>query len=111
METLSHAARITWTVAATEAGSLGWPEITADHIWLSLFRVVDVRLEDLKQFSGLGDYELQVTMEEFRLLNETFARGGIEPMTARRHMRALIGMGPGVPHDHSFHRDAECRKA
>lgn len=99
-----------WMVAAGEAANLGWPEISPDHLWLGLLKVVDVPPEAVQRHLGLAAAAVAQAERELRDLEQTWSLAGIEPTTARRHLRALLGVGPGVPADQSFHRTDDSRR-
>lgn len=82
------------TLAAEEAVSAAYGEITVAHLLIALARLADpdaaTRLHD-------------------GALKDEFDQVGIEPRRFRRRLRALLGSGNGRPTESAIHRSGECK--
>ena len=82
-------------LAAQEAISAGFPEITPAHLLMALSKVCEARPP-----SG-------AIIDEVR---REFQKLGIEPRTFRRRLRAIVGSRGTHPSDGTMHRSDSCRE-
>ncbi len=82
------------SLAAEEAVSAGYAEITVAHLLIALAR--------------LGDPEAATPIDNAALRHE-FEQLGIEPRLFRRRLRALLGNGGAGPPEGAIHRSTECK--
>lgn len=81
-------------LAAGEAASAGYAEITPAHLMIALARLSEPDLAP--QVDGAG-------------LRSEFEQLGIDPRRFRRRLRALLGNGGMAPPAGGMHRSPECR--
>ncbi len=109
MSSLTVAARVVYAVAGSEAEKLGSAEIDTEHLFLGLCKMESFRDVTAEQVSGLGEAELGALREEAAAFVKALETGGLDPVRARRRMRALCHEANPARQAFSGHRTPRCR--
>jgi ATP-dependent Clp protease ATP-binding subunit ClpC len=110
MSSLTVGARTAFALAAYEAEQLASRDIDTEHLFLGVCKIEALRAATPQQLPNVPEPDLAALRDESSSFSAALQASGLDPVMARRRLRAIWHQANPQPQEFSGHRTTRCRQ-